>query len=326
MSERLDMKKALITGINGMDGSHLADLLLKKRYKVYGMEHRSSVEDRTNTKHLEGKITFLTGDLSDQDSLLRCIKESEPDEIYNFGAIVGESWSAPEATGDVNALGVLRILEAIREFNPEARFCQASTSEMFGRMVEDPANEDTSFYPQSPYGVAKLYGHWITQNYRESYGMFACSGILFNHESERRGNEIVTRKISEGVAQVYLGLKTHLTLGNLEAERDWGYAPDFVEAMWLMLQQDAPGDYVIATGEKHSVKDFLNIAFQHIGIKNWAAYVKQDERYMRRAEVDVLRGDSTRARIELNWKPSIDFKSLVIKMVENDIKILREEK
>jgi len=323
----MTQKKALITGINGMDGSHLADFLLEKGYQIYGMERRSSSKNRVNTKHLEGRINFLTGDLSDQYSLLRCIKESSPDEIYNLGAMsfVGESWNTPETTGDVNGLGVLRMLEAIREFNPDIRFYQASTSELFGKMVENPANENTPFYPRSPYGVSKLYGHWITKNYRESYGMFACSGILFNHESERRGHEFVTRKISDGVAKIHLGLETHIVLGNLDAERDWGYAPDFVEAMWLMLQTDTPHDYVIATGEKHSVKEFLNIAFQHIGIKNWSDYVKQHKKYMRPAEVDVLRGDSTRARRELNWVPSIDFEDLVIKMVENDIKVLGEK-
>ena len=323
----MTQKKALITGINGMDGSHLADFLLEKGYQIYGMERRSSSKNRVNTKHLEGRINFLTGDLSDQYSLLRCIKESSPDEIYNLGAMsfVGESWNTPETTGDVNGLGVLRMLEAIREFNPDIRFYQASTSELFGKMVENPANENTPFYPRSPYGVSKLYGHWITKNYRESYGMFACSGILFNHESERRGHEFVTRKISDGVAKIHLGLETHIVLGNLDAECDWGYAPDFVEAMWLMLQTDTPHDYVIATGEKHSVKEFLNIAFQHIGIKNWSDYVKQHKKYMRPAEVDVLRGDSTRARRELNWVPSIDFEDLVIKMVENDIKVLGEK-
>jgi GDPmannose 4,6-dehydratase len=318
------MKTALITGINGMDGSHLADFLLKKHYKVYGVERRSSTKNRTNTKHLEDKITFLQGDLTDQNSLLRCLKESNPDEVYNLAAqsFVGESWNTPEHTSEVTGLGVLRILEAIREFNPNIKFYQASSSEMFGRMVENPSKETTPFYPRSPYGVAKLYGHWITKNYRESYGMFACSGILFNHESEKRGIEFVTRKISDGVAKIKLGLADHISLGNLDAERDWGYAPDYVEAMWLMLQQDTPDDYVIATGVKHSIRDFLDAAFKHIGITKWDSYVKQDPRFMRPAEVDVLRGDYTKAKNQLNWEPKTSFSELVQKMVDNDIKLL----
>lgn len=321
------MKTALITGINGMDGSHLADFLLKKDYKVYGVERRSSTKNRTNTKHLEGKITFLQGDLTDQNSLLRCLKESNPNEVYNLAAqsFVGESWNTPEHTSEVTGLGVLRILEAIREFNPNIKFYQASSSEMFGRMVENPSKETTPFYPRSPYGVAKLYGHWITKNYRESYNMFACSGILFNHESEKRGIEFVTRKISDGVARIKLGLADHISLGNLDAERDWGYAPDYVEAMWLMLQQDTPDDYVIATGVKHSIRDFLDVAFKHIGIARWDSYVKQDPRFMRPAEVDVLRGDYTKAKNQLNWEPKTNFSELVQKMVDNDIKLLSNE-
>ena len=321
------MKTALITGINGMDGSHLADFLLEKDYKIYGVERRSSTKNRTNTKHLEGKITFLQGDLTDQNSLLRCLKESNPDEVYNLAAqsFVGESWNTPEHTSEVTGLGVLRILEAIREFNPNIKFYQASSSEMFGRMVENPSNENTPFYPRSPYGVAKLYGHWITKNYRESYGMFACSGILFNHESEKRGIEFVTRKISDGVAKIKLGLSDHISLGNLDAERDWGYAPDYVEAMWLMLQQDSPDDYVIATGVKHSIRDFLDAAFKHIGIKDWSSYIKQDPRYMRPAEVDVLRGDYAKAKKQLNWEPKTSFSELVQKMVDSDINKYRNE-
>lgn len=317
-------KTALITGINGMDGSHLADLLLTKNYKVYGVERRSSSKNRTNTLHLEDKITFLQGDLTDQNSLLRCLKESNPDEVYNLAAqsFVGESWNTPEHTSEVTGLGVLRILEAIREFNPKIRFYQASSSEMFGRMVENPANENTPFYPRSPYGVSKLYGHWITKNYRESYNMFACSGILFNHESERRGIEFVTRKISDGVAKIKLGLADHISLGNLEAKRDWGYAPDYVEAMWLMLQQETPEDYVIATGNTYSIREFLDIAFNHVGIKNWEPYVKQDPRFMRPAEVDVLRGNFDEAKNNLNWTPKTSFMDLVKKMVDNDIKLL----
>jgi len=318
------MKKALITGINGMDGSHLADLLLEKGYKVYGMERRTSSPNRTNTSHLEGRITFLHGDLTDQNSLVRCLKESEPDEVYNLGSqsFVGESWNTPEQTSDVTGLGVLRMLEAIREYGKEVRFYQASSSEMFGRMVENPAKESTPFYPRSPYGVAKLYGHWITKNYRESYDMFACSGILFNHESERRGLEFVTRKITDGVAKIHLGLQDKITLGNLDSYRDWGYSPDYCEAMWLMLQQDKADDYVIATGETHSIRDFLDVAFQEIGIIDWAKYVGQDPRFMRPAEVDVLRGDSSKALSDLGWKPKTSFRELVKKMVENDIRRL----
>ena len=318
------MKRALITGINGMDGSHLADLLLEKGYEVYGMERRTSSPNRTNTKHLEGKITFINGDLTDQNSLLRCLKESDPQEIYNLGAMsfVGESWNTPEQTGDVNGLGVLRMLEAIREDGEDRKFYQASTSEMFGRMVENPATENTPFYPRSPYGVAKLYGHWITKNYRESYDMFACSGILFNHESERRGIEFVTRKITDGVARIHLGLQDTITLGNLDSYRDWGYSPDYCEAMWLMLQQNEPDDYVIATNETHSIREFLDTAFKHIGIINWNKYVGQDPRFMRPAEVDVLLGDSSKALSDLGWKPKTSFEELVIKMVKNDIRRL----
>ena len=318
------MNTALITGINGMDGSHLADFLLEKGYTVFGMERRTSYPNRLNTSHLEGKITFLNGDLTDQNSLFRCIKECDPDEIYHLAAqsFVGESWNTPEQTGDVTGLGALRMLEAIREYGKEIKFYQASTSEMFGRMVENPAKESTPFYPRSPYGVAKLYGHWITKNYRESYDMFACSGILFNHESERRGIEFVTRKITDGIARIHLGLQDKIMLGNLEAKRDWGYAPDYCEAMWLMLQQDTPDDYVISTGETHSIREFLDAAFKHIGIDDWSNYVGQDPRFMRPAEVDVLRGDSSKALSDLGWKPKTSFEELVIKMVKNDIRRL----
>lgn len=317
-------KTALITGINGMDGSHLADFLLLKGYEVYGMERRSAVKQRINSKHLENKIIFLNGDLTDQNSLLRCLKESNPDEVYNLAAqsFVGESWNTPEQTSNVTGLGVLRILEAIREFNPKIKFYQASSSEMFGRMVENPAKETTPFYPRSPYGVSKLYAHWITKNYRESYGMFACSGILFNHESERRGIEFVTRKISDGVVKIKLGLSEDISLGNLEAKRDWGYAPDYVEAMWMMLQQDKAEDYVISTGETWSIRDFLDRAFNCVGIKNWEKYVKQDPKFYRPAEVDVLRGNSNKALKKLGWAPKTSFDDLVKIMVNNDLKIL----
>ena len=317
------MKRALITGINGMDGSHLADFLLGKDYEVYGMERRSSSKNRTNTGHLEGKITFINGDLSDQNSLLRCVKESNPDEVYNLGSqsFVGESWNTPEQTSDVTGLGVLRVLEAIREYGKSIKFYQASTSEMFGRM-ENLANEDTPFYPRSPYGVAKLYGHWIAKNYRESYDMFNCCGILFNHESERRGIEFVTRKITDGVARIHLGLQDKIVLGNLDTKRDWGYAPDYVESMWMMLQQDEPDDYVVATGKTHSLGEFLDSAFQHIGITDWGKYVGQDERYMRPADVFYLAGDSTKARDKLGWAPATPFQEMVSKMVSNDINLL----
>lgn len=320
-------KSALITGINGMDGSHLADLLLEKNYEVFGLERRSSSKNRTNTGHLVGKINFLTGDLTDQNSLFRALKESEPDEVYNLGAqsFVGESWNTPEQTSDVTGLGVLRMLEAIREYGKDIKFYQASSSEMFGRMVESRAKETTPFYPRSPYGVSKLYGHWITKNYRESYDMFNVSGILFNHESERRGLEFVTRKISDGVAKIHLGMEDHITLGNLEAKRDWGYAPDYVEAMWMMLQHDRPDDYVVATGESHSIGEFLDAAFSHIGISDWSKHIKQDPRFMRPAEVDVLRGDSTKAFKELGWKPKVSFEELVKKMVDNDLMILKNK-
>jgi len=317
-------KTALITGINGMDGSHLADFLLKKNYKVFGLERRASVKNRTNTSHLEGKINFLNGDLTDQNSLLRALEKSNPDEVYNLAAqsFVGESWNTPEHTSDVTGLGALRVLEAIRVRGKPVKFYQASSSEMFGRMIENPAKETTPFYPRSPYGVAKLYAHWITKNYRESYDMFNCSGILFNHESERRGIEFVTRKISDGVARIHLGMSDFITLGNLDSKRDWGYAPDYVEAMWLMLQQDEPDDYIIATGENYSIRDFLDVAFGEIGIKDWSKHVKQDKRFMRPAEVDVLLGDASKAKNKLGWQPKTSFKDLVSIMVKKDIEKL----
>ena len=318
------MRRALITGINGMDGSHLADLLLEKGYEVFGMERRTSSPNRRNSKHLEGKITFLTGDLTDQNSLRRCLVKSNPHEVYNLAAqsFVGESWNTPEQTGDVTGLGALRMLEAIREYGRDIRYYQASTSELYGRMVENPAKETTPFYPRSPYGVAKLYGHWITKNYRESYDMFNVSGILFNHESERRGVEFVTRKITDGVARIHLGLEDYITLGNLDAKRDWGYSPDYVQSMWMMLQQDEPDDYVIATGKEHTIREFLDAAFTAVNITDWEKYVLQDERYMRPAEVAVLCGDSTKAREKLGWTPTTPFEEMVRRMVKNDIKLL----
>jgi len=318
-------KIALITGITGMDGSHLAEFLIDKGYKVFGMVRRSSNANFININSFKHKIHFVNGDISDQNSLLRCLKDSNPDEIYNLASqsFVGESWNTPEQTSNVTGLGVLRILESIREFNPKIKFYQASSSEMFGRMVQNPANENTPFYPRSPYGVSKLYGHWITINYRESYNLFACSGILFNHESERRGIEFVTRKISNGVAKIFLGIENSISLGNLEARRDWGYAPDYVEAMWMMLQKENPSDYVIATGKDYSIREFLNFAFDVIDIKNWKKYVKIDQRFYRPAEVDVLRGDYSKAKKELGWEPKTDIKDMVQKMVTNDIDLLK---
>lgn len=320
-------KRVLITGINGMDGSHLADFLLSKDYEVFGLERRSSSKNRVNTKHLEDKITFLVGDLTDQNSLLRALKIAEPDEVYNLGSqsFVGESWNTPEQTSEVTGLGVLRMLEAIRMSDQKPRFYQAGSSEMFGKMVENPANENTSFYPRSPYGVAKVFGHYMTTNYRESYGFFACNGILFNHESERRGIEFVTRKISNGVAKIELDMASHISLGTLDALRDWGYAPDYVNAMWLMLQQEEPDDFVISTGVSYSIRDFLDLAFAEIGITDWSPYVKQDPRYMRPAEVDCLRGDSSKAYEKLGWKAKVDFGELVKRMVTNDLVLLSDE-
>ena len=320
------MKTALITGITGMDGSHLADFLLSKDYKVFGMIRRSSNINLLNLESIKDKITFINGDMTDQNSLLRCLKDSNPDEIYNLASqsFVGESWNTPEQTSNVTALGVLRILESIREFNSKIKFYQASSSEMFGRMVENPANENTPFYPRSPYGVSKLYGHWITINYRESYNLFACSGILFNHESERRGKEFVTRKITDGEAKIHHGFQDYISLGNLEARRDWGYAPDYVEAMWKILQNDKPTDYVIATGKDYSVRDFIDLAFKVIGINDWKKYVKIDPKFYRPAEVDVLRGDYTKAKQELGWEPKTSLEQMVIKMVKSDIEKLKK--
>ena len=321
-------KRALITGINGQDGSYMADFLLDMGYLVFGMERRSSRDARELTKHLEShpNFTFVNGDMCDQNSLLRCLKISDPDEVYNFAAqsFVGESWNTPEYTSEVTAVGVLRILEAIREYGKPVRFYQASSSEMFGRMVENPAKESTPFYPRSPYGVAKLYGHWITKNYRESYDMFNVSGILFNHESERRGMEFVTRKITHNVAKIATGKSDFFSLGNLDAKRDWGYAPDFVKAAWMMLQRDTPDDYIIATGETRSVRDFLDVAFSCINIKTWDKFVKIDPKFFRPAEVDILRGDYSKAKADLGWQPLTPFEVWVSRMVSHDIRLLRE--
>ncbi|USK57226.1 GDP-mannose 4,6-dehydratase [Cytobacillus solani] len=314
------MKKALITGITGQDGSYLADLLLDKGYKVYGLKRRTATPNFENIKHIQNEIEFFSGDLRDMTSLAEAVQVIQPDEVYNLAAqsFVGDSWRQPIYTSEVTGLGVTNILESIRLSKPDARFYQASSSEMFGKVIETPQTENTPFYPRSPYGVAKVYGHWITVNYRESYGMYACSGILFNHESPRRGIEFVTRKVSDSVAKIKLGLQEKLLLGNLDAKRDWGFAGDYVKAMWLMLQQEEPDDYVIATGETHTVKELIEIAFEHVGL-NWQDYVVQDARFMRPAEVDILLGDPTKAKKQLDWEPQVNFEQLVKMMVENDL-------
>lgn len=314
------MKKALITGITGQDGSYLTELLLEEGYKVYGIVRRASTEHDERIAHLRDRLTLLQGDLLDQTSLLEALEESQPEEVYNLAAqsFVPTSWNQPVLTGEFTALGVTRLLEAVRRFNPKIRFYQASSSEMFGRVRESPQNELTPFYPRSPYGVAKVYGHWITVNYRESYNLFACSGILFNHESCRRGLEFVTRKISDGVARIRSGLATELRLGNLAAWRDWGYAGDYVRAMWLMLQQEESGDYVIGTGEMHSVQEFVEQAFLCVDL-DWRQYVVTDPRLLRPAEVDELCADPTKAKRVLRWEPTLSFPQLVRMMVEADL-------
>lgn len=318
------MKKALITGISGQDGSYLAELLLEKGYKVFGTTRRSSTVNNERIKHIEEKITLLQGDLLDQSSLASAISESEPDEVYNLAAqsFVKTSWNQPVLTGEFTAIGVTRVLEAIRTVNPKIKFYQASSSEMFGKVTETPQKETTRFYPRSPYGVAKVYGHYITVNYRESYDMYACSGILFNHESPRRGLEFVTRKISHAVARISLGKQKHLELGNLDSKRDWGFAGDYVEAMWLMMQQPEPDDYVVATGEAHSVREFVELAFKAVNISDWEKYVISDKKeYLRPAEVDYLIGDYSHAKKVLGWTPKTSFKSLVDMMVKADLEL-----
>ncbi len=321
------MPVAFVTGINGQDGSYLAELLLKKGYKVVGMVRRSSTMNYERIEHLMDQITIVQGDLHDQGSLLGLLEEHRPSEIYNLAAqsFVPTSWNQPALTGDITALGVTRMLEAIRFIDPKIRFYQASSSEMFGKVLEVPQSENTPFYPRSPYGVAKVYGHWITINYRESFNLFAASGILFNHESPRRGLEFVTRKISDAVARIKLELAKELRLGNLEAQRDWGFAGDYVEAMWLMLQQAEPDNYVIGTGESHSVREFCEIAFAHVGL-DYKQYVVQDERFYRPAEVDLLISDPSLAKKKLGWNLKVDFKQLVTMMVDADMKRLRVKK
>ncbi len=315
--------RALITGITGQDGSYLADLLLAKGYQVFGMVRRASTETFERIDHIRDRLTLVQADLLDPTSLVHALREVQPDEVYNLAAqsFVPTSWSQPVLTGEFTGLGVVRMLESLREVCPAARFYQASSSEMYGKVREVPQTELTPFHPRSPYAAAKAYGHYITVNYRESYGLYAVSGILFNHESPRRGREFVTRKITDGVARIKLGLQRELRLGNLDAQRDWGYAGDYVRAMWEMLQQDTPEDYVIATGETHSVREFLEIAFGHVNL-HWQDYVVQDPAFMRPAEVDQLVGDAGKARRQLGWQPSVDFPTLVRMMVDADLEAL----
>jgi len=319
-------KRALITGITGQDGSYLAELLLAKDYEVIGMVRRTSTFTFERIKHIQNRLTLVTGDLSDEVSLINLLREHRPAEVYNLAAqsFVQTSWAQPVFTGETTALGVTRMLDAVRIADPDIRFYQASSSEMFGKVQEVPQSEDTPFYPRSPYGVAKVYGHWITVNYRESYNMFACSGILFNHESPRRGLEFVTRKIAHGVAQIKSGAATELRLGNLDAQRDWGFAGDYVEAMWLMLQQERPDDYVVATGETHAVRKFCELAFGHVGL-DYRDYVVQDARFMRPAEVDLLIGNPAKAKAALGWQPKTPFPNLVRMMVDADMQQLKEQ-
>lgn len=337
------MKSALITGINGQDGSYLAELLLEKGYQVYGLMRRKSVVDYGNVEHLKDKIEFIYGDMTDYVSLVNAMKKSNADEIYNLAAqsFVATSWEQPIATAQIDGVGVTNMLEAIRMVKPKARFYQASTSEMFGLVQEVPQKETTPFYPRSPYGVAKLYGHWITKNYRESFDMYACSGILFNHESERRGKEFVTRKITDAVARIKLGKQDLLELGNMSAKRDWGHSRDYVIAMWLMLQQDEPDDYVIASNETHEVREFVSIAFEKAGIPiefegeginevgrlvcDGRIVVKVNEKWFRPAEVDLLLGDPSKAEEELSWRRKISFEKLVELMVKNDLGLVQKE-
>lgn len=316
-------KTALITGITGQDGSYLTELLLEKGYTVYGLVQRSANYQFENIEHVLKDIHIITGDLGDTSSLMRAVKQSSPDEIYNLAAqsFVKASWDIPELTGDITGVGVSRVLEAMRLEAPDARFYQASSSEMFGKVIETPQSEKTPFYPRSPYGVSKVYGHFATVNYRESFNMFACSGILFNHESPRRGREFVTRKIAIGVARIKKGLDAKLRMGNVDAKRDWGFAGDYVRAMWLMLQQDKPEDFVVGTGETHSVEEFLELAFTHVGL-NWKDYVVEDPEFMRPAEVDLLLADPSYAKEKLDWEPTVSFPELVAMMVDSEMKAL----
>jgi GDPmannose 4,6-dehydratase len=319
-------RRALVTGVTGQDGSYIAELLLEKGYRVFGVVRRSSSENFARIAHLTGEIELLQADLLDQQSLVTVLQRSRPHEVYNLAAqsFVPSSWEQPMLTAEFNAVGVARVLEAIRLVDPSIRFYQASSSEMFGKVREVPQTEDTPFYPRSPYGVAKVYGHYITVNYRESYGLFACSGILFNHESPRRGKEFVTRKITDAVARIKLGRAKELRLGNVEAQRDWGYARDYVLAMWLMLQQDEPSDYVIATGEAHSVEEVASIAFSHVGL-DWRDYVRVDRSLLRPAEVDHLIGNPAKARQRLGWQPTVDLRELITMMVDADLEAVQAD-
>ena len=319
-------RRALITGITGQDGSYLAEFLLSMGYEVYGLVRRTSTVNFTRIQHIQDQITLLSGDMQDQTSLVTALEQSQPDEVYNLAAqsFVPTSWTQPVFTGDVTGLGVTRLLDAIRTVNARIRFYQASSSEMFGKVLEVPQRETTPFYPRSPYGVAKVYGHWITVNYRESYGLHATSGILFNHESPRRGLEFVTRKVTNAVAKIKLGLADKVALGNLDARRDWGFAGDYVRAMWMMLQQDEPDDYVIATGVTHSVQQLVETAFNYVGL-DWRDHVVQDERFMRPAEVDLLVGDASKAGKKLGWEPGHSFQQLIELMVDADLERLQED-
>ncbi|MDE2821572.1 MAG: GDP-mannose 4,6-dehydratase [Chloroflexota bacterium] len=318
-------KRALVTGITGQDGSYLAEFLLGMGYEVYGMVRRTSTVRYERIQHIQNQIQIVQGDMGDHASLITAISTIQPDEIYNLAAqsFVPTSWNQPVFTGDITGLGVTRILDAIRSVNPGIKYYQASSSEMFGKVREVPQKESTPFYPRSPYGVAKVYGHWITVNYRESYDLFTCSGILFNHESPRRGLEFVTRKVTHHAAMIKLELAKEIRIGNLESQRDWGFAGDYVRAMWLMLQQDAPEDYVIATGKTHSVQRLLEVAFGHVGL-DWRDYTVQDPQFMRPAEVDLLVGDASKAKRELGWQPEVSFEDLIGMMVEADLKKLRD--
>jgi len=320
------VKRALITGVTGQDGSYLAELLLEKGYQVYGLVRRASTENFERIEHLRERLQLVQGDLLDQTSLLEALEESRPDEVYNLAAqsFVPTSWNQPVLTGEFTALGVTRLLEAVRRFAPKIHFYQASSSEMYGKVQETPQSETTPFYPRSPYGVAKVYGHWITVNYRESYNLFACSGILFNHESPRRGLEFVTRKVSDGVARIKLGLAQELRLGNLEAKRDWGFAGDYVRAMWLMLQHEKPDDYVVGTGKTHSVKEFVATAFACADL-DWQKYVVIDQRFFRPAEVELLCADPAKAKKILRWEPEVPFDELARMMVEADLQRLKAQ-
>jgi GDPmannose 4,6-dehydratase len=313
-------KSALITGVTGQDGSYLAEFLLEKGYTVYGLRRRTSTPNFENIEHVRDQVEWIDGDLTDLSSLISAVQQAQPDEVYNLAAqsFVATSWPQPIATSQITAVGVVNMLEAVRIAKPDARFYQASSSEMFGKVLETPQTETTPFWPRSPYGVAKTYGHWITVNYRESFDMFACAGILFNHESPRRGMEFVTRKVTDAAARIKLGLQSELRMGNLDAKRDWGYAGDYVKAMWLMLQSDEPDDYVISTGETHTVEELVDIAFQYVGL-DWRDYVVTDPKFVRPAEVDLLLGDCTKAKEKLGWELEVGFRELVEMMVESDL-------